>query len=132
MDVKQKLSELPAKSGVYLMMDKDGTVIYVGKAKILKNRVKQYFQAGTKTDKTLALVGNIADFRYIITQNEVDALVLENNLIKKYNPKYNILLKDDKNYPFIRIDLKANSRRLRWFESSKTTARNISDRIWWA
>lgn len=107
MDVKQKLSELPAKSGVYLMMDKDGTVIYVGKAKILKNRVKQYFQAGTKTDKTLALVGNIADFRYIITQNEVDALVLENNLIKKYNPKYNILLKDDKNYPFIRIDLKS-------------------------
>ena len=107
MDVKQKLSELPAKSGVYLMMDKDGTVIYVGKAKIVKNRVKQYFQAGTKTDKTLALVGNIADFRYIITQNEVDALVLENNLIKKYNPKYNILLKDDKNYPFIRIDLKS-------------------------
>ncbi len=107
MDIKQKLAELPAKSGVYLMMNSEGTVIYVGKAKILKNRVKQYFQAGTKTEKTLALVRNIADFRYIITQNEVDALVLENNLIKKYNPKYNILLKDDKNYPFIRIDLKS-------------------------
>lgn len=107
MDIKQKLAELPAKSGVYLMMNAEGTVIYVGKAKILKNRVKQYFQAGTKTEKTLALVRNIADFRYIITQNEVDALVLENNLIKKYNPKYNILLKDDKNYPFIRIDLKS-------------------------
>lgn len=107
MDFKQKLNELPDKSGVYLMMDAEGTIIYVGKARSLKKRVHQYFNAGNKTEKTLALVRNIADFRYIIATSEVDALVLENNLIKQYNPKYNILLKDDKSYPFIRIDLKS-------------------------
>lgn len=106
MDIERKLRELPAQSGVYLMLDADGKVIYVGKARSLKNRVRQYFRAGNKTAKTIALVNHIVDFRYIITSTEVEALVLENNLIKKYSPKYNILLKDDKSYPFIRIDLK--------------------------
>lgn len=106
MDFSAKLKQLPDNSGVYLMMDEAGEIIYVGKARSLKNRVRQYFQSGLKTAKTAALVSNIADFRYIITNSEVEALVLENNLIKKYNPKYNILLKDDKSYPFIRIDVK--------------------------
>lgn len=105
--IKQKIKELPSVSGVYLMLNAKGEVIYVGKAVNLKNRVSQYFHSsGNKTEKTIALVKNIVDFRYIITNNEVEALVLENNLIKQYTPKYNILLKDDKNYPFIKIQLK--------------------------
>lgn len=105
--IRDKLKTLPAQSGVYLMLASDGEIIYVGKARNLKNRVSQYFHAsGNKTEKTIALVSHIADFRYIITSGEVDALVLENNLIKQYTPKYNILLKDDKSYPFIRIDLR--------------------------
>jgi excinuclease ABC, C subunit len=89
------------------MLNADGEIIYVGKAVNLKNRVSQYFHSsGTKTEKTIQLVRNIVDFRYIITANEVDALVLENNLIKKHTPKYNILLKDDKSYPFIKINIK--------------------------
>ena len=90
--IRQKLKELPTNSGVYLMMNRDGEIIYVGKAVNLKNRVSQYFHASVKTEKTIKLVENIVDFRYIITKNEVDALVLENNLIKEYTPKYNILL----------------------------------------
>lgn len=105
-EIKIKLKELPQKSGVYLMLDKRGEVIYVGKAVNLKNRVGQYFHASLKTEKTLKLVENIVDFKYILTKNEVDALVLENNLIKQYSPKYNILLKDDKAYPFIKINTK--------------------------
>ena len=94
--------------GVYVMLDVDGHVIYVGKAKVLKNRVKQYFYAGVKTEKVMAMVSNIVDFYYIITNSEREALSLENNLIKKYNPKYNILLKDDKTYPYLKINLKDN------------------------
>ncbi|MEG1612944.1 MAG: excinuclease ABC subunit UvrC [Clostridia bacterium] len=105
--IKHKLKELPTTSGVYLMQNSAGEIIYVGKAINLKNRVTQYFHSsGNKTEKCIQLVKNIVDFRYILTANEVDALVLENNLIKKYVPKYNILLKDDKNYPFIKINLK--------------------------
>lgn len=85
------------------MLDSDGTVIYVGKAKILKNRVRQYFHGDEKPEKVAAMVSNIADFNYIITRSEIDALALENNLIKKYKPKYNILLKDDKTYPYIKV-----------------------------
>ena len=88
------------------MLDKDGQVIYVGKAKNLKNRVRQYFFNGVKTEKVMAMVNNIADFYYIIAPSEIDALSLENNLIKKYKPRYNILLKDDKTYPYLKIDLK--------------------------
>ena len=104
--VKEKLKLLPDNPGVYIMLDKEGKVIYVGKAKNLKNRVRQYFFTGVKTNKVMAMVLNIADFNYIITKTEIDALSLENNLIKKYKPKYNILLKDDKTYPYIKINLK--------------------------
>ncbi len=104
--LQQKIQLLPEKSGVYVMLDKDGHVIYVGKAKVLKNRVKQYFYLSVKTEKVMAMVSNIDDFYYIITKNEYDALSLENNLIKKYKPKYNILLKDDKTYPYIKVNLK--------------------------
>lgn len=106
-DFSEKLKELPSSSGVYLMLDGDGQVLYVGKAKSLKNRVKQYFgKSSTKTDKTMLLVEKIDDFRYILTNTEYEALILENNLIKEYKPYYNILLKDDKTYPYIKINLK--------------------------
>ncbi len=105
-DLKEKLRLLPDSPGVYIMLDKDGIVIYVGKARVLKNRVRQYFHTSVKSEKVAAMVENIADFYYIITQTEIDALALENNLIKKYKPKYNILLKDDKTYPYIKIHTK--------------------------
>lgn len=104
--LEKKIKMLPTDPGVYVMLNGDGHVIYVGKAKVLKNRVKQYFYSNVKTDKVMAMVSNIEDFYYIITKSEVDALSLENNLIKKYKPKYNILLKDDKTYPYIKINLK--------------------------
>ncbi|MBP5308678.1 MAG: excinuclease ABC subunit UvrC [Clostridia bacterium] len=104
--IEEKLKLLPDKPGCYVMLDSQENVIYVGKAKVLKNRVRQYFQAGPKNEKTLQLVSNIADFKYIITNTEIDALSLENNLIKRFKPKYNILLKDDKQYPYLRVDLK--------------------------
>lgn len=104
--LEDKIRLLPTNPGVYIMYDADGTVIYVGKAKNLKNRVRQYFFNTVKTDKVMAMVSNIADFKYIITNTEIDALSLENNLIKKHKPKYNILLKDDKTYPYLKINLK--------------------------
>lgn len=104
--IRQKLKDLPQSPGVYIMSDASGTVIYVGKAVNLKNRVSQYFHSSVKTEKTMKLVENIVDFRYIMCATEEEALVLENNLIKKYAPKYNILLKDDKQYPFIKINVK--------------------------
>ena len=104
--IKEKLALLPENPGVYVMLDKDGVVIYVGKARVLKNRVRQYFHASAKPEKVAAMVEQIDDFYYIITQTEIDALALENNLIKKYKPKYNILLKDDKTYPYIKVDVK--------------------------
>ena len=102
-DLKEKLKLLPDSPGVYIMLDKDGVVIYVGKARVLKNRVRQYFHTSDKPVKVRSMVENIADFSYIVAPSEVDALALENNLIKKYKPKYNILLKDDKTYPYIKI-----------------------------
>ena len=105
-ELKDKLQLLPDSPGVYIMLDKDGVVIYVGKARVLKNRVRQYFHASVKSEKVAAMVENIYDFYYIITQTEIDALALENNLIKKYKPKYNILLKDDKTYPYIKVHTK--------------------------
>ncbi len=105
-DFKAKLKDVPENPGVYMMLDKDGEIIYVGKAKRLRARLRQYFyQSGNKTAKVMAMLEHVADFRYIICPSEVDALVTENNLIKKYTPKYNILLKDDKSYPFLRIDM---------------------------
>lgn len=97
---KEKLALVPNKPGSYQMKNKDGIIIYVGKAKNLKNRLKSYF-TGTKTGKTRSLVENIDDFEYIVTSSELESLILEITLIKKYNPKYNILLKDDKSYPYI-------------------------------
>ena len=105
-ELKEKLRLLPDNPGVYIMLDKDGIVIYVGKARVLKNRVRQYFHSSVKSEKVAAMVEHIADFYYIITQTEIDALALENNLIKKYKPKYNILLKDDKTYPYIKLHTK--------------------------
>lgn len=101
-ELQEKLKLLPDCPGVYIMLDKDGIVIYVGKARVLKNRVRQYFHSSEKPEKVAAMVEHIADFYYIITKTEIDALALENNLIKKYKPKYNILLKDDKTYPYIK------------------------------
>ena len=103
---KEKLKDVPENPGVYLMLDKDDNIIYVGKAKNLKNRLRQYFHNSVKTVKVMAMLDHVADFRYIICGSEVDALVTENNLIKKHTPRYNILLKDDKSYPFVRINLK--------------------------
>ncbi len=97
---KTKLSLVPENPGCYLMKDKDNNIIYVGKAKNLKRRVNSYFNK-VQTGKTKALVDNICSFEYIVTNSEVECLILEINLIKKYNPKYNILLKDDKTYPYI-------------------------------
>ena len=105
-ELKEKLNLLPDSPGVYIMLDKDGIVIYVGKARVLKNRVRQYFHSSQKSEKVAAMLEHIADFYYIITASEIDALALENNLIKKYKPKYNILLKDDKTYPYIKVHTK--------------------------
>ncbi len=99
---KEKLRMVPELPGSYQMKNNEGIIIYVGKAKNLKNRLKSYFN-GTVTGKTLALVNEIADFQYIVTNNELEALILEITLIKKYNPKYNVLLKDDKSYPYIEL-----------------------------
>ena len=96
------VENLPDTPGCYQYLNKEGTVIYVGKAKNLKRRVSQYFQK-EQTGKTRVLVGQIADIRYVVVKSEEDALLLENNLIKKYKPRYNVLLKDDKSYPSICI-----------------------------
>ncbi|MBV1818341.1 excinuclease ABC subunit UvrC [Clostridium cochlearium] len=105
-DFEYQLKMLPDKPGVYLMKNSFDEVIYVGKAKILKNRVRQYFQQSKNhSEKVKAMVTNISEFEYIITDSEMEALILECNLIKKYRPKYNILLKDDKGYPYIKITI---------------------------
>lgn len=103
---EEKIKMLPDSPGVYIMKNKDGKIIYIGKAKVLKNRVKQYFQASSNhTPKVKAMVGNIHDFDYILCDSEMEALVLECNLIKEHTPKYNILLKDGKHYPYIKLTL---------------------------
>ncbi len=103
-ELRDKIQNLPKNSGVYLMKNTQGRVIYVGKALSLKNRVSGYFQNSRKDPKTAALVAEIADFDYILTGTEIEALILECNMIKRYSPYYNILLRDDKHYPYIRID----------------------------
>jgi excinuclease ABC subunit C len=103
-NIEEELKKLPDKPGVYLMKDNRGDIIYVGKAISLKKRVRQYFQASrSKPPKVEAMVKNIAEFEYILTDNEVEALILEANLIKKHKPKYNVLLRDDKQYPYIKV-----------------------------
>ena len=102
---KDKLNSLPEKPGVYIYRDSSGTVIYIGKAKVLRNRVKSYFGEGKKDLKTEQLAGRINDIDFIVTNNELEAFILENTLIKEHKPKYNILLKDDKSYPYIMINI---------------------------
>ena len=97
--LKEKVSKLPTTPGVYQFFDANGVIIYIGKAKNLKNRVSSYFVKTNQTSKTMVLVRKIRDLKYIVVNTEEDALLLENNLIKKYKPHYNILLKDDKTYP---------------------------------
>ena len=102
--VEEKLKLLPNNPGVYIMKDDHGRVIYVGKAVVLKNRVRQYFQSSrSHSPKVRAMVSHIADFETILTGSEVEALILECNLIKKYRPRYNISLKDDKSYPYVKV-----------------------------
>lgn len=104
-DIQEELKKLPDRPGVYIMKDINGVIIYVGKAIVLKNRVRQYFQKSSQQSnaKVAAMVEKIEEFEYIITDNEIEALVLEANLIKKHQPQYNILLRDDKQYPYIKI-----------------------------
>jgi excinuclease ABC subunit C len=108
-NISNKLALLPGQPGCYLMKDRQGTIIYVGKAKILKNRVRSYF-TGSHDAKTQRLVSEIEDFEYILTSSNLEALVLEMNLIKKYDPKYNVMLKDDKSYPFIKLTAERHPR----------------------
>ncbi len=104
-DIQDELKKMPDNPGVYQMKNQFGEIIYVGKAKNLKKRVKQYFQSKNHAPKIEAMIRNIAEFEYIIVDNEVEALILEANLIKKYRPKYNTILRDDKQYPYIKISV---------------------------
>ena len=105
-ELEDKLSHLPDKPGVYLMKDESGKIIYVGKAINLKNRVRSYFQSSRNhSPKVQAMVARISDLEYIVTGSEMEALILECNLIKKHRPKYNISLKDDKNFPYVKVTL---------------------------
>jgi excinuclease ABC subunit C len=112
MTLEEKLQNLPDSPGVYIMKDAKGHVIYIGKAVSLWNRVRSYFQKGAKGEKTEMLVRTIADLETIVTHTELEALVLEANLIKKHHPRYNVVLRDDKNYPYLRFDLKSEYPRL--------------------
>src|SRR3990167_4598469 len=106
--LEAKLKTLPRSAGVYLHKSKSGEVIYVGKAAVLKNRVKQYFQSTRYMDiKTQALVAEIFDTDWIETESEIDALFLESEMVKRYMPRYNILLRDDKSQMFVRVDIKS-------------------------
>ena len=104
-NIGEELKKLPEKPGVYIMKDKDDNILYVGKAVILKNRVRQYFQKTNKTARIEKMVSLIDHFEYIVVDSEMEALILECNLIKLHRPKYNVLLKDDKMYPYIKLTL---------------------------
>jgi excinuclease ABC subunit C len=112
MTLEEKLQNLPEEPGVYIMKDAKGHIIYIGKAVSLRNRVRSYFQRGAKGEKTEIMVRQIADVETIVTHTELEALALEANLIKKHRPKYNIILRDDKNYPYLRFDIKTDYPRL--------------------
>ena len=120
-NIEEELKKLPKEPGVYLMKDKDDKIIYVGKAVNLKNRVSSYFRKTNKTDRILKMVSLIDHFEYIVVGNEAEALILECNLIKENRPKYNVLLKDDKTYPYIKIDVKSD------FPNVVITRRIIND-----
>jgi excinuclease ABC subunit C len=112
MTLEEKLQNLPDSPGVYIMKDHAGHIIYIGKALSLKSRVRSYFQKGSKGEKTEIMVRTIADLETIVTHTELEALILEANLIKKHHPRFNIVLRDDKNYPYLRFDLKSEYPRL--------------------
>ena len=107
-DIEKELKKLPAKPGVYIMHDKNDKIIYVGKAISLKNRVRQYFRKNNKTKRIENMVSLVDHFEYIVTENEAEALILECNLIKKNMPKFNVLLKDDKTYPYIKVTVQTD------------------------
>lgn len=107
-NIQEELKKLPEKPGVYIMKDKEDKIIYVGKAVVLKNRVRQYFRKGNRTQRIENMVSLVDHFEYIVTDNEAEALILECNLIKENRPKFNVLLKDDKTYPYIKIDVKSD------------------------
>ena len=107
-NIEEELKKLPDKPGVYVMRDKEDNIIYVGKAVSLKNRVRQYFRKNDRTARIEKMISLIDHFEYIVVDNEAEALILECNLIKKNRPKFNVLLKDDKTYPYIKIDLKSD------------------------
>ena len=107
-NIEEELKKLPDKPGVYIMKNKNDDVIYVGKAVVLKNRVRSYFRKTNKTERIKKMVSLIDHFEYIVSDNEAEALILECNLIKKNMPKFNVLLKDDKTYPYIKIDIKSD------------------------
>src|SRR5512132_3259601 len=102
--LKEKLETLPTQPGVYLFKDREGTVLYVGKARVLRDRVRSYFQASRAIDPTRGdLVGMVADLDLVVTDTEIEALALENNFIKKHRPRFNVLLRDDKNHPYLKL-----------------------------
>ena len=104
--IEQRLQVTPERPGVYLMKDARGSVLYVGKASVLRNRLRTYFGApSSQANKTRRMMGHVHDFEYIVTDSEAEALILENTLIKRYRPRYNARLKDDKTYPYLKIDL---------------------------
>jgi excinuclease ABC subunit C len=103
-ELLEKANTLPQEAGCYLMKDKNGRVIYVGKAKKLKSRVTTYFNKSVKGYKTEYMVGHVDDFDFIITHSDAESFILENNLIKEHSPKYNIRLRDDKSYPFLQVN----------------------------
>ncbi|MBQ1392090.1 MAG: GIY-YIG nuclease family protein, partial [Lachnospiraceae bacterium] len=128
-DIEEELKKIPTKPGVYLMHDKNDHVIYVGKAINLKNRVRQYFQKSRKvTAKIEKMISCISYFEYIVTDSELEALVLECNLIKEYYPKYNTLLKDDKAYPFIKATVGEMYPRLLMVRQMKKNTKKQSEK----
>jgi len=104
--LRRKLTDLPTQPGVYLYRDQEGSLLYVGKAKVLRNRVKSYFQSRQLDGKTRRLVARIWDLEFVVCETELEALVLENNFIKEHRPPYNILLRDDKSYPYVKLTWK--------------------------
>lgn len=120
-NIKEELKKLPEKPGIYIMKDKNDTILYVGKAVILKNRVRQYFQKNNKSARIEKMVSQIHHFEYIVVDSEMEALVLECNLIKLHRPKYNVLLKDDKMYPYIKVTVNED------FPTVRTTRKKLND-----
>ena len=120
-NIPEELKKLPDKPGVYIMKDKDNNIIYVGKAVVLKNRVRQYFQKNNKSARIEKMVSLIDHFEYIVVDSEMEALVLECNLIKLHRPKYNVLLKDDKMYPYIKITVNED------FPTVRITRKKLND-----